>query len=555
MLNEVRPNLSISLAVKAAEAQFSGSHRTYTHISTDASHHRAGGDSHHKKRHDSHKKSTSAGDNKKDDKKSRSKNNRQRSHRSTSGDEVATLRNEIAEVREENSAIRKELEDLRLLVQKSQIDWVLILGDGNLSYSYSFALKNPKAHITSTVFEDEKTFVQRYSRKFVDKLKQMAPRVRLKFGVDATSLTKEFVHNFRFVIMNFPHPGGKNNTKQNRDLLHRIFRCQSRALRTRTLFLLTLRASQIGLNLEPLVQIPPPHQLDSWRAVYSAADNELFLDSIKQFEYLDDYKSSGYKNQNKFFHNDNALTLLLHKVRVPSNLQEAVRLETRKKHSMFCRLHPYFVRDISVLYRASFEQKDEDFILKYIQDLTGKLVVKLEELRDLSCIYNGKANRIYDAATDYLTVGDNSTSCQKAGPSKAAKEETPAKDEDFDLFGSDDEEESAEAKRIKEERLAAYAAKKAKKPGPIAKSSVILDVKPWDDETSLDEMEKLVKSIEMDGLLWGATKKVPIGYGISKLQIVCTVEDEKVSIDDLSEKITEFEDHVQSVDIVAFNKI
>jgi hypothetical protein len=46
------------------------------------------------------------------------------------------------------------------------------------------------------------------------------------------------------------------------------------------------------------------------------------------------------------------------------------------------------------------------------------------------------------------------------------------------LFGSDDEEESAEAKRIKEERLAAYAAKKAKKPGPIAKSSIILDVKP-----------------------------------------------------------------------------
>lgn len=84
-------------------------------------------------------------------------------------------------------------------------------------------------------------------------------------------------------------------------------------------------------------------------------------------------------------------------------------------------------------------------------------------------------------------------------------------------------------------------------------------------------MEQKVKGIVMDGLLWGATKKVPIGYGISKLQIVCTVEDEKVSVDDLqgkilqkifqlilyrfSEKITEFEDHVQSVDIVAFNKI
>ena len=52
-----------------------------------------------------------------------------------------------------------------------------------------------------------------------------------------------------------------------------------------------------------------------------------------------------------------------------------------------------------------------------------------------------------------------------------------------------------------------------------------------------------------------SAKKVPIGYGISKLQIMCTVEDLKVSVDDLTEKIEGFEDHVQSVDIAAFNKI
>jgi len=136
----------------------------------------------------------------------------------------------------------------------------------------------------------------------------------------------------------------------------------------------------------------------------------------------------------------------------------------------------------------------------------------------------------------------------------ASEEKKPAAGDDFDLFDSD-EEESDEQKRIKEERLAAYAAKKAKKPGVIAKSSVILDIKPWDDETDLDEVEKLVKSIEMEGLVWGAAKKLPLGYGIHKLQIVTCVEDEKVSVDDLIEKITEFEDHVQSVDIAAFNKI
>jgi len=39
-------------------------------------------------------------------------------------------------------------------------------------------------------------------------------------------------------------------------------------------------------------------------------------------------------------------------------------------------------------------------------------------------------------------------------------------------------------------------------PALIAKSSIILDVKPWDDEVDLKEMEKLVRGIECDGLLW-----------------------------------------------------
>lgn len=141
--------------------------------------------------------------------------------------------------------------------------------------------------------------------------------------------------------------------------------------------------------------------------------------------------------------------------------------------------------------------------------------------------------------------------CAGAKPTVAAAADD---DDDVDLFGSD-EEEDAEADKIREERLAAYAAKKSKKPALIAKSSVLLDVKPWDDETDMGEMEKNVRTIEMDGLLWGASKLVPVGYGIKKLQIMCVIEDDKVSIDLLTEKIEEFEDFVQSVDIAAFNKI
>jgi translation elongation factor EF-1beta len=137
------------------------------------------------------------------------------------------------------------------------------------------------------------------------------------------------------------------------------------------------------------------------------------------------------------------------------------------------------------------------------------------------------------------------------------KQSEPAKggDEEFDLFGSDDEEESDQQKKIRDDRLAAYAQKKAKKPGPIAKSTIIYDVKAWDDSTDIGEIEKHVRSIEKDGLVWGNAKVVPIAYGLKKLQICCVIEDEKVSSDLLEEEITSNEDLVQSVDVVAFNKV
>ena len=50
------------------------------------------------------------------------------------------------------------------------------------------------------------------------------------------------------------------------------------------------------------------------------------------------------------------------------------------------------------------------------------------------------------------------------GPAGAAKEAASKgdDDDDFDLFGSDEEKVDEEAERIKEERLAAYAEKKSK---------------------------------------------------------------------------------------------
>lgn len=134
--------------------------------------------------------------------------------------------------------------------------------------------------------------------------------------------------------------------------------------------------------------------------------------------------------------------------------------------------------------------------------------------------------------------------------------ESPPKDEedddDLDLFGEETEEE----KKAAAEREASKKASGKKKES--GKSSVLLDVKPWDDETDMKKLEEVVRSVQMPGLFWGASKLMAVGYGIKKLQIMMTIEDDLVSVDDLIEDHLTSEpanEYIQSCDIVAFNKI
>jgi translation elongation factor EF-1beta len=67
----------------------------------------------------------------------------------------------------------------------------------------------------------------------------------------------------------------------------------------------------------------------------------------------------------------------------------------------------------------------------------------------------------------------------------------------------------------------------------------------------MKELEAAVRGIEKEGLTWGGSTLVPVGFGIKKLQINLVIEDDKVGLDDLQEEIAEFEDFVQSTDIVS----
>lgn len=83
-----------------------------------------------------------------------------------------------------------------------------------------------------------------------------------------------------------------------------------------------------------------------------------------------------------------------------------------------------------------------------------------------------------DSSKAYTTYGPE-TSEAAINPKDAPAAIDADDEEEVDLFGSDDEEEDAEAIRIKEENLAAYKKKKEGKTKPAAKSIVSLDVKPW----------------------------------------------------------------------------
>ncbi len=94
-----------------------------------------------------------------------------------------------------------------------------------------------------------------------------------------------------------------------------------------------------------------------------------------------------------------------------------------------------------------------------------------------------------------------------------------------------------------------------KKEKPAAKSIVVFDVKVYEETTDLNKLFEKIKEITIDGLVWnGEPKIVPVAFGMNKLQVGCVVEDAKVSLEDVFERIEGWEE-VQSTDTVSFQKL
>jgi elongation factor 1-beta len=157
---------------------------------------------------------------------------------------------------------------------------------------------------------------------------------------------------------------------------------------------------------------------------------------------------------------------------------------------------------------------------------------------------------------------------EAAPAAKAAAPAAAAAEDEVDLWGDEPlgDEYTAEEQANQDRLDAIAAAHKAKKAAAgklkqvIGKSKIVLDVKPWDDETDLAAMEQACRDIvhptNKEAIDWQASQLEDVGYGIKKLRIMVQVWDDEVSVeDDLVEVIQGFDEWVQSCDVFAFNKV
>ena len=95
-----------------------------------------------------------------------------------------------------------------------------------------------------------------------------------------------------------------------------------------------------------------------------------------------------------------------------------------------------------------------------------------------------------------------------------------------------------------------------KKKKEVQKSLVLLEVKGWESDQDLDALALKIQTLKMEGLQWKSEYKLQeVAFGVKKIIIGMIVEDEIVSVDDVIDKLQAWEDEVQSVDILSFNKL
>ncbi|KAG8037398.1 hypothetical protein G9C98_005608 [Cotesia typhae] len=184
-------------------------------------------------------------------------------------------------------------------------DKVLLLGEGNFSFSVELFQHNLKVSLTATCYESEP--ISESAEKNIEYLKNNG--VSILLGVDAMELEDHpglKIQKFAKIIFNFPHVLSKMRLDLNRSLLQNFFQSAGNILEPSGLILVTLCNGQGGTCYDK------PQRLwsDSWKIKEMAAHGNFILTAVEPFvtSHFQNYSSTGFRGQDKWFFMDSALT-------------------------------------------------------------------------------------------------------------------------------------------------------------------------------------------------------------------------------------------------------
>ena len=271
-------------------------------------------------------------------------------------------------------------------------DSVLLVGEGNFSFSVALSQLNLKINITATCYESNVS--QDIGKKNIEYL--ISNGVRVLFGVDATNLKRHPILNselFDKIVFNFPHVGGKMRIERNRELLKNFFVSAAGSLRNNGRVLVNLCNGQGGTSFDS----PPRRWDDSWKVTEMAAHGDFLLNAVEPFAWQSfrNYVVTGYRSLDKSFHSAGALTHTFVQAEAPSPRNIALEDEINIPR---CNTDNISWDSISRITDASYVNAADAYARTYAFDITFSVDEKFDSAKLYTLLRNYAGRVISDVA-------------------------------------------------------------------------------------------------------------------------------------------------------------